>query len=233
MNMLQKPVLFVAALILLLLMAGCRASRSDNTPTPDSNTVRTAAAATVNARLTEMGPRTAIPSTTPYATRTISPEVTPTLPGLQTNTPVSLMTATNPAAPDIAEWISQSPADYTSLAPGTAFKMTWTLKNTGKSTWTRAYQLRFFANNPLGGPAAVNLNRDVLPGETIDITIDLVAPGSPGDYHSIWVLTSDKTGNFYPVDIWIKVSSAPAATQTTAPTTPAVVDPTATSAPED
>jgi hypothetical protein len=233
MSMLHRTALFVAVLTLLLLLVGCRASRTDNTPTPDSNAVRTAAAATVNARLTEMGPRTAIPSTTPYITRTMTPEVTPNLPGLQTNTPVSLMTATNPASPDVAEWISQSPADYTSMAPGAAFKMTWTLKNTGKSTWTRTYQLRFFANNPLGGPAAVNLSRDVLPGEMIDITIDLVAPGSPGDYHSIWVLTSDKTGNFYPVDIWIKVGSAPAATQTTAPTTPAVIDPTATSASED
>jgi hypothetical protein len=220
MSKLHKTALLVAFLTIPLFLAACGASRSDRTPTPDPNAVRTAAAATVNARLTEMGPRTEVPSTTPYATRTMTPQVTSTLPGLPANTPLSIATATNPASPDIAEWISQSPADYTVLAPGSAFKMTWTLKNTGKSTWTRAYQLRFFANNPMGGPAAVNLSRDVLPNETIDITVDLVAPGSAGDHHSIWVLTSDKTGNFYPVDIWIKVGVGPTATQTTAPTTP-------------
>jgi hypothetical protein len=221
MSKLQKIILLVTVLAFPLFLVACGASNSNITPTPNSDTVRTAAAATVNARLTEMGPRTAVPTTTPYITRTLSPE--------QTSTPTSLAelitplpgTATNSASPDVAEWISQTPSDYSTLAPGTPFKMTWTVKNVGKSTWTTSYQMRFFANNPLGGPAAVNLSRNVLPNETIDITIDLVAPANSGDYHSIWVLTSDKTGNFYPVDVWIKVSSAPPAAETaTVPVTP-------------
>lgn len=231
MSKLQKITLLVTVLAFPLFLVACGASKSSITPTPDSNTVRTAAAATVNARLTEMGPSTAVPTTTPYATRTIQAEQTSTPTRMAVlNTPLA-GTATNSISPDVAEWVSQSPADYSTLAPGTAFKMTWTVKNVGKSTWTTAYQMRFFANNPLSGPAAVNLSRNVLPNETIDITIDLVAPANPGDYHSIWVLTSDQTGNFYPVDVWIKVSSAPPAPETATSTVPVTATLTSTAEP--
>jgi hypothetical protein len=213
--------MIAAVLLFSILIPACRASSSDVTPTMDANTVRTSAAITAQARLTEMGPRTAEPTTTPYVTATNTLQPTATQPGLSTNTPAPLVTATNPTSPDVGEWVSQSPADNTAFAPGAAFKMTWTIKNVGKSTWTRAYQLRFYANSQLGGPSAINFNKDVPPGETIDLTIDMTAPSTPGDYHSIWVLTSDKTGNFYPIDIRIKVGSAPAATQTHTPTPPA------------
>jgi hypothetical protein len=229
----SKPIkltLTAAVLTVLLLLAAC--SSSNRNTLTEADTVRTSAASTANARLTEIGPRTAEPTTTPFVTRTMTVAPSATVPARATNTPLSLATATNPASPDVAEWVTQSPADYATFAPGTAFKMTWTIRNVGKATWTRSYQLRFFANNPLGGPAAVNFSKEVPPGETIDLTVDMIAPTTPGDYHSIWVLTSDKTGNFYPVDIHIKVSAAPAATQTPTPTTPPAATPTLTTEPE-
>ena len=222
----------VAALLLSILIPACGASKSNVTPTMDADAVRTSAAITAQARLTEMGPRTAEPTTTPYVTATNTVQPTATRPGLPTNTPAPLVTATNPTSPDVGEWVSQSPADNTVFAPGAAFKMTWTIKNVGKSTWTRSYQLRFYANNQLGGPSAINFSKDVPPGETIDLTVDMTAPPATGDYHSIWVLTSDKTGNFYPIDIRIKVGAAPAATQTHTPTLPAAPA-TATVTPEE
>jgi hypothetical protein len=227
----KKIYLMVVVLAALLLLTACSASNRSLTSThSEADTVRTSAASTANARLTEIGPRAVEPTTTPYATRTMTVEPSATVPGLPTHTAQPAATATNPASPDVAEWVSQTPADYTTVAPGTAFKMTWTIRNVGKSTWTPAYQLRFFANNPLGGPPAINFSKDVPPGDTIDLSVDMIAPATPGDYHSIWVMTSDKTGNFYPIDIHIKVSSDPAATQ--APTTLAP-EPTSTPTPAE
>jgi len=229
---LNKLYLMIPVLAVLVLLSACGASNRNRGSNPEADTVRTAAAATANARLTEIGPRTAEPTTTPYATRTMTLPPTATVPGLPTNTPRPAATATSQRSPDAAEWVTQSPADYSTFAPGTPFKMTWTIRNVGTSTWTRAYQLRFFANHQLGAPAAVNFSKDVPPGDTIDLTVDMIAPTTPGDYHSLWVLTSDKTGNFYPVDIHIKVSAAPAATPTSSPTSPPAATPTATTEPE-
>jgi hypothetical protein len=212
----MKPLLVAVLLTLILVLPACSSNRN-RTVLSEKDIVLTDVVKTVNAQLTEIGPRTAEPTTTPYATRTMTVEPSATRPGLPSLQPTAAATATAPGSPDVAEWVSQSPADYSILAPGTPFKMTWTIRNVGKSTWTRAYQLRFFANSQLGAPAAVNFSKDVPPGDTIDLSVDMVAPTTPGDYHSLWVLTSDKTGNFYPVDIHIKVSPA-AATQTPSPT---------------
>jgi hypothetical protein len=221
-----KPILIAALLALVLILPACSSNRN-RTVISEKDLVLTDVVKTVNAQLTEIGPRTAEPTTTPYATRTITLAPSATLPGLPTTPPTAAVTATAPGSPDVAEWVSQSPADYAVFAPGTPFKMTWTIRNVGKSTWTRAYQLRFFANSQMGAPAAVNFSKDVAPGETIDLTVDMVAPTTPGDYHSLWVLTSDKTGNFYPVDIHIKVSAV-AATPTPSLTPPPAATNTAT-----
>jgi hypothetical protein len=76
--------------------------------------------------------------------------------------------------------------DGASLNPGFAFTKTWRIKNAGTCTWTPAYRLAFHSGDPMGGPASVSLPRKVAPGQVIDISVNLVAPGLAGTYKGAW-----------------------------------------------
>jgi hypothetical protein len=97
---------------------------------------------------------------------------------------------------DKAEWVSQSVADKTVFAPGETFTMTWRLKNTGTSTWTTNYVLRFFGGDRFGLPEEAPLTREVSPGETVDIILQMKAPARPGEYTSVWVMSTADLSNF-------------------------------------
>jgi hypothetical protein len=123
-----------------------------------------------------------------------------------------------------AQWVSQSVADDTVFAPGEKFDMTWTLKNVGTTTWTAVYMLRFFAGNAFGAPSEIPIGQEVLPGGTIDITLQMTAPSTPGDYRSDWVMATESRANFQqPVFLKITVATplTPTRTSTTAPTSTA------------
>ena len=76
--------------------------------------------------------------------------------------------------------------DGTVFAAGAAFTKTWRLKNIGNCTWTTSYSLVFDTGNSMGGPTSVNLPNNVAPGQTVDISINLVAPSSAGHYIGYW-----------------------------------------------
>jgi len=95
--------------------------------------------------------------------------------------------------------------------------MTWTIRNAGTSTWTAGYMLRFFSGNAFGAPNENLIGQDVLPGGTIDITLQMTAPTTPGDYRSDWVMATDSRGNFNE-GVFLKISVATPATSTPTPT---------------
>jgi hypothetical protein len=97
---------------------------------------------------------------------------------------------------NLAQWVSQSIADDSAFAPGQTFTITWQLKNVGSATWTAAYLLRFYSGNAFGAPEEVPLGREVLPGNTVDITLEMKAPTTPGNYRTDWVLSDERRGNF-------------------------------------
>ena len=67
--------------------------------------------------------------------------------------------------------------DGTSFAPGAAFKKTWRLKNIGTCAWNAAdVSLIHDSGEKMGVPATVALPTTVNPGQTVDITVDMVAP---------------------------------------------------------
>jgi len=76
--------------------------------------------------------------------------------------------------------------DGTPFSPGAAFTKTWRLKNIGSCAWTTSYALVFDTGTIMGGPAAVNLPSNVAPGQTVDISINLTAPGNAGHYIGYW-----------------------------------------------
>ena len=86
--------------------------------------------------------------------------------------------------------------DNTEFAPGTAFDKTWRLKNVGTCTWTTSYEAVFSDGDKMSGPNDINLTKSVAPGETIDITVSLKAPTTPGTYRGNWKLR-DANGNIF------------------------------------
>ncbi len=76
--------------------------------------------------------------------------------------------------------------DGTSFAPGAAFKKTWRLKNIGTCTWTTAYALAFDSGERMGAPTSINLPSSVAPGQTVDVSVDMTAPGAAGHYIGYW-----------------------------------------------
>ncbi len=206
----------------LMGLAGCSGKA---TPTIDANAVYTQAAGTVQAALTSAAAQT--PSATPTAAPTGTSEptqvasVAPTAASVPSSQPTAaaVMTATQILSPDRAQWLSQSPADGTSFNPGDSFAMTWKVKNTGTTTWSTGYLLRFYAGDQMGGVATAAFPKQVVPNDTVELTVQLKAPSTPGKYLGNWVLTNADGVNFYPVTIQIGVNTAPTATNTPVPAT--------------
>ena len=105
-------------------------------------------------------------------------------------TPQGQATATTqPQACDQAEFVSDvSVPDGSTLVAGTGFTKTWRLKNTGTCTWTTDYALVFNQGSAMDGSASVKLAGTATPGQTIDVSIVLKAPGEPGQYRGYWKL---------------------------------------------
>lgn len=224
----------IVLLLVLIAATACGAETPAAEPTQDINLLRTEVAATVLAQVTvPTCPATSLPSPTPTITVINTAVLQPTAAASGTlaassGTPAAAGTAATAAATgtptslgtNLAEWASQSVTDGTVFTPGESFSVTWELKNTGTTTWTPGYMLRYFAGEPFGAPKEVLINQTVLPGQTATITVPMIAPGLPGDYRSDWVMATDIRANFkQSVFIKITVQRPPTKTPKPSPTT--------------
>jgi hypothetical protein len=80
--------------------------------------------------------------------------------------------------------------DGTSFAPNTAFTKVWRLENVGTCTWTTEYDLLFVDGVRMEGKKVAALPRTVRPGEGVDLSVAMTAPGEAGDYQGFWMLRS-------------------------------------------
>ena len=236
-----KIVVLIGAFLSLLWLSACGSSTPTATPTIDMNPFRTEVASTVYAQVTQDLALTPSSTPIPSATHTSTPTATLTLPagavpappvGATPAPPVGTITPGTPGVPiiDLAQWVSQSIADDTIFAPSEAFTLTWRLKNTGTSTWTIGYAMRFYSGDTFGAPTEILLNRVALPGETVDISIPMRAPAIPGNYRSDWVMSNEARSNFRE-PVFLKIVVAPQLTATPTATTAPTSTSTSTSAP--
>jgi hypothetical protein len=229
----MKTITTIGICLVMFLLAACAPSVPAGSPTPDLNPFRTEVAATVLAQVTMDLALT--PSMTPVSrpTDTQAPTEPPLSTPVQTETASLDSQATQTdgtpgeATADLAEWVSQSIADGTVFAPGESFTITWTLKNAGTSTWTPLYMLRFFSGNAFGATQEVFLDREVLPGETIDIAIPMISPTTLGEYRSDWVMANPSRSNFKE-PVYLEITVARPATSTPTATVTPTFTPTGT-----
>ena len=144
--------------------------------------ISTFAAQTVQARLTQVSkPPATYEATIQF---TITPQLTPE-PG-QTTTPGA---PTSSPSCNKAKFVKDvSIPDNTGFAPSTHFVKTWRLENIGTCIWTPEYSLFFFQGDKMDAPDSVEFSKNVAPGETVDISVSMTAPGLPGAYKSEWKL---------------------------------------------
>ena len=99
------------------------------------------------------------------------------------------------------------------MAPGQTFRKVWRIQNSGTCNWTSGYQLVYTGGDAMGNTYAVNLPKPVAPGEIVDVSVDLKAPGAYGSYQSFWKLRSP-AGNIFGTaytaseangGIWVKI----------------------------
>ncbi|MGB7873564.1 MAG: NBR1-Ig-like domain-containing protein, partial [Anaerolineales bacterium] len=121
----------------------------------------------------------------PPATLTPLPPLTPTATPFGTPPPISSREC------DRASFVMDvTIPDGTLFSPGASFIKTWRLKNTGWCYWTKSYSLVFYSGEQMGAPTVINLPWVVVPGAGIDLTVDMVAPATPGKYRGFWILSN-------------------------------------------
>lgn len=239
---------FVGFLSLALSSCGLQ-KVSESTPTLGL----TQAYQTVEAMLTQAYtplPSTLTPTLTPTIGRTPAPRASTPLGTLfMTATSDLLIFTLTPEVTVCDQAAAGSPIDVTipddtEMRPGQTFTKIWKLQNVGSCTWTTAYAAVFFYGEQMGAPEVVSLGEDVLPGQTIEISIEMVAPTNPGTYQGNWKLRN-ASGQLFGIGpngdapFWVRIIVVIPATETpTSTSTPTLTPaptyspmPTATSTP--
>lgn len=135
----------------------------------------------------------------PLDTATAEPTATHTPEPTPTPLPVVISTTAASGCTNLAEFVKHlTVSDFTELKPVKPFAKMWQVKNVGTCTWTTAYKLVFVSGNPMSGPNEIPLPHDVLPGETVDLRVNLVSPDSSNRYENSWMF-QDENGNFFGV----------------------------------
>jgi len=135
----------------------------------------------------------------------IQPSAIPTLPIVNTATAIPTGTPECNLAYFTAD---VSYPDGSQVPVGSSFTKTWRFKNLGTCTWTSGYKIVFDHGDHMNGPADQSLTPGtVAPGQTVDVSVNLVAPSTPGTYQGFWFLRdpggvhfNNNTG-----EVWVKI----------------------------
>jgi predicted small secreted protein len=199
----QSKRLVILAASAMILLAACNlpgGAGEDST-----GLVLTAAAATVdaqftaNAQLTPSSTNTPLPSATPEASNTPSAS--------NTAAPTSGQTTSGNSCDSIQFVSDVTIPDHSKIKPDTTFTKTWRIKNAGSCTWSTGYSLVFVSGNAMGGPATVALASSVVPGSTIDLSVDLTAPHDIASYTGNWGIRNASSLTFGSFWVIIDVSN--------------------------
>jgi hypothetical protein len=102
------------------------------------------------------------------------------------------------------------------MKPGQTFTKAWQVKNAGTCTWDTSYRHKFASGQRMGGEP-VALARQVAPGDTYDLQVQLVAPQEAGAQQGIWQM-QNASGQAFGERLIVDVKVVPGPTATPAPT---------------
>jgi hypothetical protein len=189
----KASVLISMAAALALFLSACSGGAS---PTADAAAISTAAAQTVEARFTEQALAfTATPA--PPATETPLPEFTAT-PAIPVNPTSAPAAGAGTSAPGQGVADNGKPCysmtfvsdltipDGMIIAPGTTFTKTWRVRNDGNCVWDSKYTLVFDKGDNLSSATSYPLTRTIYPGDSLDLSVPMTAPTTPGSYAGYW-----------------------------------------------
>ena len=89
------------------------------------------------------------------------------------------------------------------VRPGERFRKTWRVKNTGNTTWTPYYSFVYVSGDRMEG-RNINIPATVYPGQTVELSVNLIAPKDDGTYRGYWQMQTPYGYNFGET-IWVKV----------------------------
>ena len=182
----RKKAIFPVLMMLLVTILACNLPLASNPA--NANATVTAAIKTIEFNLTATSVLLSLTPRTPTVTSTFTSTPVPF-----TNTPRPPTNTTVPPTPKTrcnwADFIADiSIPDGTRMLPGKTFTKTWRLKNIGTCTWTTEYSIAFDSGDAMNTPLAIALPEIVPPGDTVDVSVNLTAPATPGRKTGYWKL---------------------------------------------
>lgn len=201
--------LFGVTLLLAMLLSACGGQAPAETAAPAPTETQPAPPTEAPADQTPVAGETEVLETPPGTPEPIS---TPTIP----------RPANEPGCTNQAAFVSDvTVPDNSVINAGESFTKTWRISNTGTCVWAWDYTLTHYSENRMGAPDEVPLDI-TYPGQTIDISVDLTAPGSPGTYRGNFVIENPE-GLIMQVDedsrLWLIIKVENTAPTPTAGTT--------------
>lgn len=123
---------------------------------------------------------TVAPTETSAATPTVSPE--------PSSTPEPPRPTNVPDCTNSAVFVSDvNYPDNSEMVGGTAFTKIWRVQNTGTCIWASDYTLTPYSGEQMSAPVSVPLAL-TYPGQTLDISLPLIAPNSIGTHKGYFVI---------------------------------------------
>ena len=182
----RTPIWLSALTLLSIFLVSCGPSNEATIATSVALTVQAQNAANPTGTASPIPTATLPFGITPVATLTnIVPTVGPTSVGGNTYYECAK-----------ASLVSENPPDGTLMAPENSFTKTWQIKNESTCWWTTDYKIIFWDGNVLGGSYIYNLPQGVGPGQSVSISVFLVAPKEDGSYRGEWKLQTPDGYNF-------------------------------------
>lgn len=115
--------------------------------------------------------------------------------------------------------------DGSNFGPNAAFTKTWRIRNSGTCTWSNAYSAIYQSGEKFGSTESVSFSNSVAPNQMLDITVNMTAPASAGNYRGYWIL-KNASGLLYGIGakadkpFWAEIKvSGPTATPGAPPVT--------------
>jgi hypothetical protein len=180
-----KTILIPILTLALATLACSQFTAATPQPAATLNALYTSAAQTLEGMSTQAAVATQA-SSTPTLSLAIP---TASLIVVNTFTPVPPVSPVPVSRCDAAAFVSDvTYPDGSNVPLGGNFTKIWRLKNVGTCTWTTSYALVFVSEARLNAPSAVAIQTNVGPGQTVDLAVNLTAPGQSGHYRGYWKL---------------------------------------------